>query len=207
MNQYLQAMSGLILSGGKNLRMGQNKAFIQIEGIPIIQRIVDLFRTLFEEIIIIANEREPYLQFKAKIYGDLLPGAGALGGLYTGLFHSSFFYSFAVACDMPFLKRPVIEYLLGKVEGYDVTIPRTEDGYQPLHAAYSKNCIGPIERILGERKRKIVDLFPFVHVNVLQTNEILPIDSKMESFININSLADLSRYRAEAVSHDPKVNP
>ena len=195
MNQYLQAMSGLILSGGKNLRMGQNKAFIRIEGIPIIQRIVDLFQTLFEEIIIITNEREPYLQFKAKVYGDLLPDAGALGGLYTGLFHSSFFYSFAVACDMPFLKRPVIEYLLNKVEGYDVTIPRTEDGYQPLHAAYSKNCIGPIGRILGERKMKIVDLFPFVHVNVLETEEILSIDSKMESFININSLADLRRYQ------------
>ena len=195
MNQSLRPMSGLILSGGKNIRMGQNKAFIQIEGIPIIQRIVDLFQELFREIIIIANERQPYLRFKAKIHGDLFPDAGALGGLYTGLFYSSFFYSFAVACDMPFLRRPVIEYLLSKVEGYDVTIPRTEDGYQPLHAAYSKNCIGPIERILGDGKRKIVDLLPFVHVNVLKTNEILPIDSKMESFININSLADLSRYQ------------
>lgn len=197
-------MSGIILSGGKNLRMGQNKAFLEIEGVSIIQRIFDLFRNLFCEIIIVTNESEweRYLRFDAKIYTDLLPGAGALGGLYTGLFYSSFFHSFVAACDMPFLRRSVIDYLIQKKEGYDVILPRTQDGLEPLHAVYSKNCVPPIRRLLEERKTRIIDVFPFVRVNVVGSCELLSLDPGMESFINLNTPDDLTRYRKRDPSHD-----
>ncbi len=201
---YQHEMAGIILSGGKNLRMGQNKAFIKVEGVPIIQRIFGLFQTLFREIIIVTNEdeRERYLAFDAKICTDLLPGAGAVGGLYTGLFHSSFFHSFVAACDMPYLKRSVIDYLIQRKEGYDVILPRTEDGLEPLHAVYSKNCVSPIRRLLEERKSRIIDVFSFVRVNVVESSELLSLDPHMESFINLNTPGDLTRYRKRDISHD-----
>ena len=51
-------MAGVILSGGKSIRMGKNKAFIQVEGVPIIERIHNLFRELFQEVIIVTNEKD-----------------------------------------------------------------------------------------------------------------------------------------------------
>lgn len=204
MVQDQHEMAGIILSGGKNLRMGQNKAFLKIEGVPIIQRIFDLFRTLFPEIIIVTNEneRERYRAFDAKICTDLLPGAGALGGLYTGLFHSPFFYSFVAACDMPYLKRSVINYLIRRKEGYDVILPRTDDGLEPFHAIYSKNCVPPIRRLLEEKKSRVVDVLPFVRVNVVGASELFPLDPDMESFINLNTPEDLTRYRKRDTSHE-----
>ncbi len=196
------AMSGVILSGGKNFRMGQNKAFLKIAGVPIIERTFHLFRSLFQEIIIVTNERERYLQFDAKVCADLIPDAGVLGGLYTGLFYSSFFYSFVVACDMPYLKRSVIDHLIQRMEGYDVILPRTEDGLEPLHAVYSKECIEPIRRLLKEKKTRIIDLFPFARVNVVSPHEILPLDPDMESFINLNTPEELNRYEKRNISHD-----
>lgn len=197
-------MAGVILSGGKNLRMGQNKAFLKIEGVPIIERIFDLFQTLFREIVIVTNEneREFYHAFDAKVCTDLVPGSGALGGLYTGLFHSSFFHSFVVACDMPYLNRSVINYLIQRKEGYDVILPKTEDGLEPLHAIYSKNCVPPIRRLLEENKSRIIDVFPFVRVNVVDSSELLPLDPDMESFINLNTPDDLRHYRKRDISHD-----
>jgi molybdopterin-guanine dinucleotide biosynthesis protein A len=190
----LNALTGIILSGGKNLRMGQNKAFIKIAGVSIIERILDLFRNLFDEIIIVTNEPELYLPFDAKVYTDLIPDAGALGGLYTGLYYSSSFYSFVVACDMPYLKRSVIDHLIQRVEGYDVTLPRTEDGLHPLHAIYSKRCIQPIQRLLEEKRARITDFYPFVRVNVVGPHEISPLDPGFESFINLNTPAELTRH-------------
>jgi len=192
---HRRAITGIILSGGKNQRMGENKAFLKIEGIPIIERICDLFSHLFQETIIVTNEPDSYVQFDAKIHADLLPNAGALGGLYTGLHYSSYPYSFAAACDMPYLKSPLITYLVGKKDGYDITIPRTGDGFQSLHAIYSKVCIGPMERLLKEKRAKILDLFPWVRVNVIGENEILPLDPGLESFINLNTPEDLVRYQ------------
>lgn len=190
-----KAITGTILSGGKSLRMGKNKSFIKIEGIPIIQRINGLFQKLFQETMIITNRREPYLHLKVSVYEDLLPNSGALGGLYTGLSYSSFDYSFAVACDMPYLNAEVIDYLCQKMEGYDVVVPRTEDGLQPLHAIYSKNCIEPIHRVLQDKKIRIVDFYPLVRVKIIEPREIFSIDPDMESFLNINTPEQLIRLK------------
>ena len=105
-------------------------------------------KDLFEEIIIITNQRERYRYLGVNVYEDLIPNLGALGGLYTGIARSSFPYSFVIACDMPYLKRPVIEHLAKRTEGYDVIIPKTEDGLEPLHAIYSKHCLEAVEKIL-----------------------------------------------------------
>ena len=195
-----QAITGIILSGGKSLRMGKDKAFIKVEGIPIIERIIDLFQRLFEETIIVTNQRENYLHLKATLYEDLLPNSGALGGLYTGLFYSLFPYSFIVACDMPYLNAEVIHYLTGKMEGYDVVVPKTEDGLQPLHAIYSKECITPLQRVLRERKTRIIDIYPYVRVRIVEAREIVPVDPDMESFININTPEELIRFKKRNTS-------
>ena len=45
-------IAGAILAGGRNTRMGgKNKAFLNMNGIPIIQIIVSLFKELFSEIV------------------------------------------------------------------------------------------------------------------------------------------------------------
>lgn len=183
--------TGIILSGGKSLRMGQNKAFIKIDGIPIINRIYTLFKELFQEIIIVTNQAERFLNFNAKIVDDIIPNRGVLAGLYTGLFFSSYLYSFCVACDMPFLNESVIKYLIQKTDDFDVIVPKTKDGLQPLHAIYSKNCLEPIKRTIEQRKYSIIDFFPLVKITIVKESEFCSLDPMMESFINVNTPEEL----------------
>ena len=131
--------------------MGRNKAFIQIEGVPIIKRIYDLFKELFQEVIIVTNQKDLFSDFDSKIYSDLIPDKGALGGLYTGIFFSSFRHSFCVACDMRFIKKSLVQYLIKTIKDEDVIVPRTKDGLQPLHAIYSKDCVDPIRKSIDEK--------------------------------------------------------
>ena len=184
-------MTGIILSGGKSLRMGENKAFIEIEGVPIIQRIYTLFKELFHEVIIVTNQIELFKKFDSKIYSDLLPNKGALGGLYTGLFFSNFHYSFCVACDMPFLNKPLVQYLIKRIGDEDVIVPRTKDGLQPLHAIYSKNCLDPIKEIIEQGKFKIIDIYHQVQVNIIEEADFISLDPFRESFINVNTPKEL----------------
>jgi len=171
--------------------MGKNKAFIEIAGVPIIQRIHTLFKTLFSEIIIVTNEVELFESFEAKIHRDLITDQGALGGLYTGIYYSSFPYTFCVACDMPFLKSSVIRYLIGKIEDNDVVVPRTKDGLEPLHAIYSKKCLGPIRNIFEHKQSKLLDFYPMVKVNIVEESEFLSLDPARESFLNVNTPEEL----------------
>ncbi len=184
-------LTGIILSGGKSARMGRDKAFIKINGIPIIQRIYDIFEKCFNEIIIVTNQKESYAGFEAKIVNDLIVNHGALGGLYTGLFLSSYPYSFCVACDMPFLKESIIRYLVERADGYDAIVPRTEDGLQPLHAVYSKSCLKPIKELMDYGKYKIIDFYPLVRIKIIEEPEFINLDRMKKSFININTPEDL----------------
>ena len=184
-------LTGIILSGGKSARMGKNKAFIEIEGTPIVDRIHGLFKNLFKEIIIVTNQKELFTNVDAKIYIDIFPNRGVLGGLYTGLFFSSFEHSFCVACDMPFLKRSVIEFLISKRSNFDVVVPMTKDGLEPLHAIYSKRCLEPIRRLLEQGRSKVIDLYAMVKVKTIEEHEFFAMDPKKESFINVNTPEDL----------------
>ena len=184
-------VTGIILSGGKSTRMGENKAFIELEGVPIVRRIYTLFKELFQEVIIVTNQQELFKNFDSKIYSDLIPNQGALGGLYTGLFFSTFQYSFCVACDMPFIKKALVQYIINHIEGEDVIVPRTEDGLQPLHAIYSKNCLDPIKIIMEQGKYKIIDFYNQVNVKIVEEKEFTVLDPLRESFINVNTPDEL----------------
>jgi molybdopterin-guanine dinucleotide biosynthesis protein A len=184
-------ITGIILSGGKSLRMGQNKAFIKIEGVPIINRISALFKELFEEVIIVTNETDLFKNLDLKIHTDILPNKGALGGLYTGIHFSKFNYSFCVACDMPFINKSLVQYLAQNIDGEDVIVPRTKDGLQPLHALYSKNCLHPIKSVIDQGKYKIIDFYSKVKVRIVEENEFISLDPSKGSFINVNSPDEL----------------
>jgi molybdopterin-guanine dinucleotide biosynthesis protein A len=186
-------MTGMILAGGKNLRMGQNKAFLKIQGERIIDRIKRIFVDLFDEVLLVTNSPRDYLDLNLRTVTDLYREQGALGGVFTGLFHASFPHAFVVACDMPFLQPALISYLAGMSPGYDIVIPRTEDGLQPLHAVYSRKCLPFMEDLLCRGRLKILDFFPRVKKKEVPAEEIIPFDPQMVSFFNLNTPEDLSR--------------
>jgi molybdopterin-guanine dinucleotide biosynthesis protein A len=128
---------------------------------------------------------------KVKVVSDVFPGQGSLGGIYTGLVESDSFYNLIVAADMPFLNEPLLRYMIERADGYDFVLPRVNGLFEPLHAVYSKNCIAPIKTILEQGKRMIIELFNYVKVRYIETEEVERFDPKHRSFFNINTKEDL----------------
>jgi len=188
--------TGIILSGGKNLRMGQNKAFLEVQGERIIDRIRRIFTDLFQEVLLVTNSPRDYLDLNLRIVTDLYREKGALGGIFTGLFHASFSHAFVTACDMPFLNKELISHLVRLSPGYDIVIPRTDDGLQPLHAVYSQRCLPFMEDLLRRGNLKILDFFHRVKKREVLTGEIIPLDPRLSSFLNLNSPEDLARIQS-----------
>ncbi len=185
--------TGVILAGGKNLRMGQNKAFLEVQGERIIDRIKRILVEIFEEVLLVTNSPSDYLDLNLRTVTDLYREKGSLGGIFTGLFHASFSHAFVVACDMPFIKAALISHLAGLSPGYDIVIPRTEDGFQPLHAVYSRKCLPFMEDLLRSGNLKILDFFHRVKKREVLTEEITLFDPRLVSFLNLNTPEDLSR--------------
>ena len=146
-------ITGIILAGGKNTRMGVNKAFLEIDGLRLIDRTLDIYRRIFSEIIIVSNDPLSYLEFTdTAIVTDIYKGKGPLGGIYTGLLYAKNNYAFACPCDMPFLTEEFIDYLIGQAGQHDVIVPELANGFQPLHAIYARNCLPSIKPRLVANK-------------------------------------------------------
>ncbi len=184
-------LTGIILAGGRSTRMGFNKAFIEIGGTPLIERIVNLFRELFPEVIIVANDVEGYNNLGVRVLPDVKKGRGSMIGIYSGLIHSAHPRSLVVACDMPFLNRNLLTYMRDEIGEYDVLVPFVEGRYEPLHAVYSKTCIKHMERLINSDKLKIIDLYKEVNVKTIGEETIKRFDPDLLFKTNINTSADL----------------
>ncbi|MFQ5965755.1 MAG: molybdenum cofactor guanylyltransferase [Candidatus Scalinduaceae bacterium] len=183
-------MTAVILAGGKSIRMGRNKAFLKLEGKTLIERQIELLREIFDEIIISANTPSEYEYLNIPVVEDIYPNKGSLGGIYTGLINSKSSYTFVLACDMPFIEIKFIKHLEGFTKGYDVVVPQSNKGLEPLYAFYSKNCIEPIKRELDGNNLRIISFFPHVNVKIVELDGSISLAKYKDTIKNLNTMEE-----------------
>lgn len=185
--------TGVILSGGLATRYGGlEKALLQVGGVRILDRIYNIYRELFEEIILVTNHPQKFLEWDLMIVSDLFPIRSSLTGIHAGLFYMTNPFAFISACDTPFLKKELVETIIAKIEaGIDIVIPETSAGLEPLCAVYSKRCLEPAQNHLEQEKLKVIKAFRKSRIKTISEKVLCSIDPDLRSFLNINTPADL----------------
>jgi len=197
----LLRVAGVILAGGKSRRMGRDKALLDFDGAPLIARVIARVRNVCPEAIIVANDVDAYARFGLPVVRDVYPGKGSLGGIFSGLHAAQHEYALAVACDLPFLNDALLRYLIALAPQADIVIPRAHAPtdarrgrvtlpLQPMHAIYSKRCLGPMRARLLADDLRIINFFDAVRVRVVAPDEIARFDPQMLSFLNVNTPED-----------------
>ena len=192
-------ISSIILAGGKSLRLGYDKVLERVGNTSLLEQVISRIDSFSKDIIIVTAKKRTFASLadhpKIKVISDILPGQGSLGGIYTGLKKSDSFYNLVVAADMPFLNESLLRYIIEVSNGYDFVLPKVNDLYEPLHAVYSRNCISPIETILKQGKKVIIELFNYVKVRYIGAEEIDRFDPQRLSYFNINTKEDMELAR------------
>lgn len=180
-----------IQAGGQSSRMGTDKSFVLFEGRPMVEVVRQAVAGLGEELILITNKPADYAYLNLPIFSDVYPDHGSLGGIYTAVHAAAHPHILVVACDMPWLNRPLLEYMAGLRRQADVIVPRWDKYPEPLHAIYSKACLAPIETRLQAKELKITRFFADVSVHFVDRDIISRFDPNGRSFANINTPQDL----------------
>jgi molybdenum cofactor guanylyltransferase len=186
------ACSGVILAGGLNTRFsGTNKAFLGIGGKRILDSVYDLFSSVFDEVLIVTNQPEDYLEWNANIVSDIFQVRSSLTGIHAGLFYARHPFVFVTACDTPFLKKEIVETLIQAIApDTAVVIPETAAGMEPLCAVYAKTCLALVERQIQAKKFKIQSMFKKIRVKKIPEATLREKDPELVSFFNINTETD-----------------
>lgn len=201
MSSSCDPFSLAIIAGGQSRRMGRDKAFVQLGGKSLIQRLLERTADLGQaETLLITNKPAAYAHLQLPMHGDALPGKGSLGGIYTALLNATSEFVLALACDMPFVNGDLLRFMIAQINmDIDIVVPRV-DGYpQGLHAIYRKTCTQPIREQMEANRLKIIRFYGQMRVCYLDEADYFAFDPLALSFTNLNTpeeLAEAQRFLA-----------
>jgi molybdopterin-guanine dinucleotide biosynthesis protein A len=184
-----------IQAGGESRRMGNDKALMPFLGHPLIQRLIDRLSPIADELIVTTNNPEAYRFLGLPLFADLVPGRGALGGLYTALRSASQPLVAVVACDMPFVCADLLDAMCNSLisENKDIAIPRPQGGLEPFHAVYRRDaCLPHIQTALEADKWRVDAWFAKVDICFFDQQELLSYDPDLLCFSNVNTPEELA---------------
>ena len=194
MTARLDPFSLAIIAGGQSRRMGRDKAFVELGGKALIERVIEGSANLGQsETILITNKPAQYAHLGLPMFRDILADKGSLGGIYTALLKDANEFVLALACDMPFISTELLRFMIRQVsEDTDIVVPRV-DGYpQGLHAIYKKTCIAPIAEQLAANRLKIIRFYDQMRVRYLDEADYAAFDPQGRSFANLNTPEELA---------------
>ena len=197
--------TGIVLAGGASRRFGCRKAAVELDGRPLIETVCQKVRTVCADLVVVSSEPFNGLDSDIRTVSDIRPGCGPLGGIHTGLHYTTSSHALVVACDMPFLSEPLLQYMVEQSSrGYDVVVPRIGEFIEPLHAVYARELLGRAEKLIDAGERRVFALFDGAAVHEVDSATVRRFDPEQMSFFNLNTQTDLARARRfiQAAEHE-----
>jgi len=188
-------VTAFVLAGGQGTRMGREKALLELGGLTLLERALQLALTVAAEAMVVGSRGE--FERYGRLLEDVYPGQGPLGGIHAALWASPTDLNLILAVDTPFLEARFLEFLVAQAResGAVVTLPRTADGFHPLAAVYRRAFRETAEQALAEGRNKIDALFAQVETRVLEEEELRRFAFAPAIFENLNTPEELERAR------------
>ena len=196
----MENLTAFILAGGKSTRMGADKAFVPLQGRPLLTRALDLARSVTSDVRIVGSA-EKFASF-GPVVEDIFRDCGPLGGIHAALLNSSTDLNLILAVDLSFMSSEFLHYLASRARNSNavVTLARASGGLQPLCAIYRRQFVEASETALRAGEFKIDALFGSVTTQIITETELEEAGFAVTIFRNLNTLEEL-----EAASREVQV--
>lgn len=184
-----EAITGLVLAGGRARRMGGgDKGLRLLHGAPMVAHAIERLRPQVDGLIINANQNSAaYAALGYPVIADdetagLEAYAGPLAGILTGLSLCATPLLVTVPCDSPLLPTDLVERLFAALaaRGAQLAVARSASGLQPVFSLCRREVAGTLRDYLAAGGRKI-DAW-YAHLNFVAVD--FPDEA---AFANINT--------------------
>lgn len=193
-------VTAFILAGGKSTRMGADKAFVTLDGRTLLERALELARSVTRDVRIVGDSAK-FASF-APVVEDRFRDCGPLAGIHAALRASTTELNLILAVDIPFVPPSLLQYMImhAKNSAATATVPRTNGGWQPLCAVYRRQFADTAEKALRAGRYKIDALFATVETQAIEQEELLSAGFSAKMFRNLNTREELEAAKTEDVS-------
>lgn len=181
-------ITGIILAGGEGRRMGgEDKGWLEVEGLPLIKRAIRRLEPQVSEIIISANRNlDAYQTLGKRFFHDTTPYLGPLGGIAACLRQISTEYALVVPTDAPLIPLNLVDLLKQQIPS-KLILCEDNQRLQPLFGLYHYSLADSIEHYLAAGERKLT-----LWCEQQQPARVTIGDTS--AFTNLNTPADLNEF-------------
>jgi molybdenum cofactor guanylyltransferase len=182
-----QAISTVILAGGRGTRIGGDKALQLLQGRPLLDWVLQAVRPQSDEVLISANgDPVCYARSGCRLVADRMANyAGPLAGLQSALLQADCAWLASVPCDAPFLPHDLIVRLQAALGDAEAAVAMAESKRQPAIALYRRSVLPQLDAWLAGGGRKVAQW-----QDSLRLVEVPFADAAQ--FINLNSAQELA---------------
>jgi molybdopterin-guanine dinucleotide biosynthesis protein A len=181
-------LTGLVLAGGRSRRMGRDKALLEIDGRPLVERVAERLASVCGRVLIAAGER-PLPPLPWDRVDDRVAGAGPLAGILGGLAATTTPLLAVAAVDMPDVDPDVFTTLAGRWDGRaPAVVPRRAGRLEPLHAVYATAALPRLAALFDAGERSPTRALRRVAATVVEVDDAAPWAG------NLNTPADVDRH-------------
>ena len=201
------AIWGFIQAGGRSSRMKLDKAWLDIDGVSMIERTVAAAKPAAGRLGIIVNAANPQIEryerlaesCDARLIFDLHEHLGPLGGIHTALTHCGAARSALIlACDLPFITTEFLSFLCNVHQGENpqsairnpqsITVPLDQSNrLQPLAAIYDQSLEAVVSQMLAADELKVDLIHSRVPTRRVDFAEFSHLRDAERFFINVNT--------------------
>ena len=175
--------------------MGGNKSLLKLGNQTIIERIVELMKSIFDDIMIITNTPDEYRFLGVPVYEDIYKWKGPLAGIHSGLTYSKTEKNFIISCDTPLMTKEMIEYIINFKTQKPITFCEAAGYHQPLVGVYKKEVVAEIEKLLNTnseiKDRSLHHFLKGVEAEIIHPKDLIFYND--EFFFNVNKKEDYEK--------------
>lgn len=185
-------VSGFVTAGGRSSRMGRDKAWLELDGQLMIERVIAAIKPVTADVSIIANSPE-YNRLGLPVYHDTQTGIGPLEAIRAALANASLPRVLLVGCDLPFVTAELFSFLLSIKGDYQAIVPvGADERLEPLCAVYSTDALSYVTRLIESGGRKVSLLFEQIRTRLVNFDEIGHLPGAELFFENVNTPEEYS---------------
>jgi len=194
-------ISCILLAGGQSKRMGEDKAFLKLDGQTFLKIIVKKLYEKCDEITLSINKDEEIYQkelneFLNKItfIKDKNPYDGPLNAVASVADSINNPYVFIATVDTPLLNPELIDFYKEKISDYDCILPVINGKCQPLNTLYKKDALEKAKEVYKSSK-SLMSWIDKLNCLKLYEDEISKIDESFFSYWSINTKDEYERLK------------
>ena len=204
------SLSAIVLAGGRSSRMGQDKALLPIQGVPMLRRVCGVAQSCTSSIYVVTPWPERYqhllptschliqeVSLLGESKGEVLSSSskaiplshGPLIGFAQGLAQVQTDWVLLLACDLPRLRVEVLQAWADRLHSVSqdaiALLPRHAKGWEPLCGFYRYSCLPTLTDFIHQGGRS------FQQWLTQHSVQLLPLPEDDPMLFNCNTPADL----------------